>query len=214
MNEWICDYLYLAATTAPPIVLKTSQHTHILTKGLKISEKWGILNPETVGFLSPASNPPPLRPRNSQDLTLRNIFRLLKCLAPGSVLVTNLDWSPPTMGLSLVVSLTLANRMCFMHRVSWPSEKRSGPRLLFPLGFTETEKLVYVATAMSSGTREAVCPVIKMIGVVGRKSKIQNCLCESQCSVHPSWTGVKPICRFYFLKSYFYQYNFEVSSCT
>lgn len=55
MNEWVCDYLYLAGITALPIILKTPPHNEVI-KDLR--------DLETVGFLlSPAGTPIPTLPK-------------------------------------------------------------------------------------------------------------------------------------------------------
>lgn len=86
------------------------------------------------------------------------------------------DWLFPSV---------FANTICFMHNILWPPEKRSGTRFLFPLGSTATEELLCVTAAMFSCSYEVVCSVVKMTGVVGRKSNVQsNCLWTEMFSQH------------------------------
>lgn len=53
-----------------------------------------------------------------------------------------------------------------------------------------------VTATVFSCSHEVVCSVVKMIQVIGRKSKIQsNYLCELKCSANPSKIVVKAIVR-------------------
>ena len=126
MDTWLL--FPLVGATVPWIILKTSQHTHILMKWLRISEKWGIRNKSWDSWLSsfsPVSTPipPPLSHQNFQDLTLRNISWVSVC--GQSWLIT------PHNGQEIGSSPDCCQHDVFMHRVFWPSEKRSGPDFYF-----------------------------------------------------------------------------------
>lgn len=137
MSEWVCDY------TCQEQQLQQLYWKHISTYP-QFTEVAKDLREE---LLTTSFFPHPC-PTRAPSTSHREMFStLLKCLASGCVFVTSPNWPPHTVGLRLVVPPILANMISCIHAIFWPSEKRAGTRLVFPLSSVATEELIYVTAA-------------------------------------------------------------------
>lgn len=184
MNEWVLNewmnHLYLTGTTAPSIVIKgIFQQIHILMKWLRLSEKWCVLKLESLDFfLSPTCSPLALPPQNSQDLTLRNTIHNIE-MSCSYICFCDLSWlvtSHNGREIGCAPSPCQNDLIHAQHILTlWKVIKNHFYSLLVLLQQSSS----FMSKQPCSHAVRKLYVVINLIGVTGRKSKIQSsCLWE------------------------------------